>query len=404
MASPRKVLCTIAHGPQAALLDLAREPLEDFAARHGYDLHLQTEAEDPSRPLSWSKVPLLRRLLGEYDVAVWVDADAIFLDTSRDIAEELEDDRFLYLCMHRYEGQDAANCGILMLRSCDEALALLDDVWAMTEFVDHPWWEQAAILTQLGFEIGGDHTAATAHIVRPTARFAGTKLLHREWNSISRDPAPRPRIKHYAGLTHEQRLAGMAADLETFRSRAAARAVPSRFPATIVLPLSGVPERAWASVVALSQLDDEPVHEVVLVHDGSGRHAELLAAVGGDVKVVESAAGTFDAAVAAGVGVAEGEVVAVVSEAAAPGPGWLASLVDAACSRDCVAAVRVIRTEQGVVPVVAAFRREDLAVLRPPAGAPFEYGVAQLCVAAAEQIGQPTIIGVDQPAATVLAA
>lgn len=404
MASPRKVLCTIAHGPQTALLDLAREPLEDFAARHGYDLHLQTEAEDPSRPLSWSKVPLLRRLLGEYDVAVWVDADAIFLDTSRDIADELEDDRFLYLCMHRYEGQDAANCGILMLRSCDEALALLDDVWAMTEFVDHPWWEQAAILTQLGFEIGGDHTAATAHIVRPTARFAGTKLLHREWNSISRDPAPRPRIKHYAGLTHEQRLAGMAADLETFRSRAAARAVPSRFPATIVLPLSGVPERAWASVVALSQLDDEPVHEVVLVHDGSGRHAELLAAVGGDVKVVESAAGTFDAAVVAGVGVAEGEVVAVVGEAAAPGPGWLSSLVEGADSRDSAVSVRVVRTEKGVLPVAAAFRREELAALRLPAGLPYDFGVAQLCVAAAEQLSQPTIVGVDQPAATVLAA
>jgi hypothetical protein len=403
MASPRKVLCTIAHGPQTALLDLAREPLEDFAARHGYDLHLQAEAEDPSRPLSWSKVPLLERLLREYDVAVWVDADAIFLDTSRDIADELEDDRYLYLAMHRYEGQDAANCGILMLRSCDEAFALLEEAWAMTEFVDHPWWEQAAILTLLGFEIAGDPWA-TAHIVRPTAHFAGTKLLHREWNSISRDPAPRPRIRHYAGLTHEERLAGMAADLETFRLRAAARAVPSRFPATIVLPLPGVPERAWASVVALSELEDAPVHEVVLVHDGSGRHAELLAAVGGDVKVVESAGGTFDAAVAAGTAAAEGEMVVVAGDSAAPGPGWLASLVESAASRDCAVSVRVVRTEQGVLPVAAGFRRDELAALRLPGGLPYDFGVAQLCAAAAEQLAQPTIVGIDQPAAPALAA
>lgn len=404
MASPRKVLCTIAHGPQTALLDLAREPLEDFAARHGYDLHLQTEAEDLSRPLSWSKVPLLKRLLGSYDLVVWVDADAIFLDTSRDIAEELEDDRYLYLAMHRYEGQDAANCGILMLRSCDEALSLLDEAWAMTEFVDHPWWEQAAILTLLGFEIAGEPGACTAHIVRPTARFAGTKLLHREWNSISRDPAARPRIKHYAGIGHEERLAGMAADLETFRLRAAARAVPNRFPATIVLPLPGPSDRAWASVVSLSQLEDEPVHEVVLVHDGSGRHAELLAAVDGDVKVVEAPGGTFDAAVAAGVAVAEGEVVVVVGDAVTPGPGWLSSLAGAAATRDCTAAVRVVRGEQGLVPVSAAFRRDELAALRIPAGLPFEFGVAQLCLAAADQLAQPTIVGLDRPAAPALAA
>lgn len=403
MASPRKVLCTIAHGPQAALLDLAREPLEDFAARHGYDLHLQAEAEDPGRPLSWSKVPLLRRLLTDYDVAVWVDADAIFLDTSRDIADELEDDRFLYLAMHRYGGQDAANCGILMLRSCDEAVALLDDAWAMTEFVDHPWWEQAAILTLLGFEIGSVPWA-TAHIVRPTARFAGTKLLHREWNSISVDPAPRPRIKHYAGMRHEARLAGMAADLETFRRRAAARAVPSRLPATIVLPLPEQSERAWSSVLALSNLGDEPGHEVVIVHDGSGRHADLLAAVSGDVKLVESPAGTFAAAVAAGTAAAEGEVVAVVGETPAPGPDWLESLVDGANSRDCAVAIRAIRAAQGIRPVAAGFRRDELAALDLPAGGPFEVGLAQLCATAGEQLAQPAVVGLDELAAPALAA
>jgi hypothetical protein len=403
MASPRKVLCTLAHGPQTALLDLAREPLEDFAARHGYDLHLQMEAEDPSRPLSWSKVPLLKRLLRDYDVAVWVDADAIFLDTSRDIADELEDDRFLYLAMHRYGGQDAANCGILMLRSCDEAHALLDDAWAMTEFVDHPWWEQAAILTLLGFEIGSAPWA-TAHIVRPTARFAGTKLLHREWNSISVDPAPRPRIKHYAGLSHEARLAGMAADLEVFRRRAAARAVPSRFPATIVLPLPEQSERAWASVLALSNLADEPAHEVVIVHDGSGRHADLLAAVSGDVKLVESPAGTFEAAVAAGTAAAEGEVVAIVGDTPSPGPDWLSSLVDGAGSRDCAVAVRVVRVGQGARPVAAAFRRDELAALDLPSAATFEAGLGRLCAAAGEQLAQPGVVGVDEPVAPALAA
>jgi hypothetical protein len=66
--------------------------------------------------------------------------------------------------------------------------------------------------------------------------------------------------------------------------------------------------------------------------------------------------------------------------------------------------VRVVRTEQGVLPVAAGFRRDELAALRLPAGLPYDFGVAQLCAAAAEQLAQPTIVGIDQPAASALAA
>ena len=130
-----------------------------------------------------------------------MDADAIFVDTSLDIADAVEDDRFLGLVEHVWR-TDAINCGVLVLRSCPEALAFLDRVWSMTEFVDHPWWEQAAIMQLLGYRID-EPPFAFSRLAAPTELFARVQVLAHEWNSISADPAPRPRIKHYAGLPHD---------------------------------------------------------------------------------------------------------------------------------------------------------------------------------------------------------
>ena len=177
-----------------------------YAERHGYDLVIGRESECPERPVSWSKVVLIRRLMRRYDLVVWVDVDAMVLDLSRDIADEVTDGADIYLVEHRYHQQRIPNAGILMVRSSRAADAFLDLVWHQEQYIDHVWWENAAILDLLGYRL------SPCNPERPSLHRALFHFIGNEWNSITLDPSPTPVIRHFAGMTHEDRLAGMAAD------------------------------------------------------------------------------------------------------------------------------------------------------------------------------------------------
>ena len=396
-ASRAKVICTLACGPQTELQELAREPLEDFAARHGYDVVVEHALRAPERPASWSKVPLLRELLTEYETAVWVDADAIFVDTSLDIADAVDDDRFLGLVQHRYGGQDAINCGVLVLRSCPESLAFLDRVWSMTEFVDHAWWEQAAIMKLLGYRID-ERPFAFSRLAAPTELFARVQVLSHEWNSISVDPAPRPRIKHYAGLPHERRRAGMRADLEEYRRRREAEVTPADFALSLVLPTAALGVATWDVVERIAALPDELSFEVVFIDDGSGRFDELLHGVDGDVSLIRgdrSLAASLDDAVE----VARGATLLVLGTAAPLDLPWVEEIAALAARPDVPSAIRVTVTGAGGVLSAWAILRSELVALGGcRAFAPGAGDLAQICTALAQRGRTPLVVAYDAEA------
>ena len=94
---------------------------------------------------------MLREALASHDLVLWIDADAVIVDSSRDIADELAPDRFLGLVRHG----DVPNTGVMLLRSGDLARDLLDRTWSATRLIDHPWWENAALLDALGYDLPG---------------------------------------------------------------------------------------------------------------------------------------------------------------------------------------------------------------------------------------------------------
>jgi len=51
--------------------------MESYCKRHGYDFVTQTETIFTDRHPSWSKIPLLRRLIQTYDIVTWLDDDII---------------------------------------------------------------------------------------------------------------------------------------------------------------------------------------------------------------------------------------------------------------------------------------------------------------------------------------
>ena len=92
-----KVLASIGTGPQEALLRIARRTFVPYAHRHGFALCTLTEAPSHGRPPAWAKIVLLRQLVQEHELVVWIDADAMIVDGSVDIATTLPDDRLIAL-------------------------------------------------------------------------------------------------------------------------------------------------------------------------------------------------------------------------------------------------------------------------------------------------------------------
>jgi hypothetical protein len=324
-ASLRKVLCSLATGPHAALLDIARPSFEAYAERHGYDLVLSTTApaEAAGRPAAWGKIPFLREQLHAYDVVLWLDADVVIVDGEPDIATQLDDDRFLHLVTHHFGRIANPNTGVMVWRACPEAHELLDRTWAEDATTDHPWWEQAAMLRVLGYEVDPH---PTCRLARPDRLLSGVSFLPTTWNSIAQDPAPHPRFEHFAGVPHADRLADMAD--AAARARGGVPAGEAVEASVVLMPFTA--EAAWQDFLRLAELPEEPAHEVVVVHLGVPGLDELLARLGGSVRVVRPAPGTtLGGAAVAGVSAARADTVILLSGASQIDQSFVARRIDA---------------------------------------------------------------------------
>jgi mannan polymerase II complex MNN10 subunit len=215
-----KALCSIGAGPQEELLEIARPTFAGYAERHGYELITSTEV-DPDRPASWSKVPMLRELVESYELVFWIDADAVIVDASRDVADELEPASELGMVRHRRGDDMVPNAGVIVVRGGEFAKELLDRLWASTRYIHHPWWENAALLEAFGYELPGDLDPARARrlvarlrprplrLVQPSRFLERTQFLPADWNSVYPDWAEHSRILHFPGAPLDVRKRDM---------------------------------------------------------------------------------------------------------------------------------------------------------------------------------------------------
>ena len=189
-------------------------------------------------------MPIVLDLLERYEWVFWIDADALIVEFSRDIVDELPESAFLGLVEHAYDGHRFPNTGVMIVRSSPVAREFWSEVWARTEYVDHPWWENAAVLSLLGYRVAtwprrsgeGLRPWPWRHSLRHLAWHVqcrlddyfgmkvlrvvprrgapppGVRLLGNEWNSIPADPSSAPRVKHYPGQAFQERVANMQAD------------------------------------------------------------------------------------------------------------------------------------------------------------------------------------------------
>jgi hypothetical protein len=121
---------------------------KEYCKRHNYDfLFCGEECFDQSRPPSVSKLIAIKNNLNNYDFLLWIDADAAIVNPELRLEELFEPhlDCGNDLIITR-DAANNINAGVFLLRNCAWSYALIDKLWNMAEFLNHPWWENGALI------------------------------------------------------------------------------------------------------------------------------------------------------------------------------------------------------------------------------------------------------------------
>lgn len=114
-----------------------------YADKHGYGFHNEFEPfGGTNRPASWNKIPYLLQYFPFYEWIFWTDADSLIMNSSiriEDFVIDTEQDLLIA------KDGNGINAGHFIIRSCPWSVDFLQKVWNSNEFINHPWWEQAAI-------------------------------------------------------------------------------------------------------------------------------------------------------------------------------------------------------------------------------------------------------------------
>ena len=131
----------------------ALESKRNYANKHGYKyIEAKEESWDRTRPVAWSKVPLLLSHLNSLEDGelVWLsDADVLITNMDLKVEEHvlplLPPEKVLFI----YDACHHLNSGNVLMRNSP----WLRDFWTRvnerTEFTYHIWWENMAMIKEL---------------------------------------------------------------------------------------------------------------------------------------------------------------------------------------------------------------------------------------------------------------
>lgn len=224
-----RAIVTYAANGHEELLDVALPTYKDFAGRHGYDLVVGHKVTD--LPPAWNKVPLLLNALDDYEEVVWFDCDMVVVNPGEDfppMTPDLESGVFTQeklhaMVRHFEDNSEVPNSGVWRLRRMYGSLAggdamfskdLLNRMMGLEVFRYHGWWEQAALMTLMGYVVPpeGSHFPDTkCRCVNPTRWYEVCQFMRLCWNSHPNYRAERPRIVHCSYPSMPQRLDVMRA-------------------------------------------------------------------------------------------------------------------------------------------------------------------------------------------------
>jgi hypothetical protein len=140
MQAMRNVTLFGAHTPNIASYgELTERNKREYCAAMGYGIAYRTEKVD-NRPAAWTKIVMMME--ADFDLGIWVDADAWIVDKSFDVRDIVDNRHEFYIA--KRDGN--LNMGVFLCNGSDYVKDVLFEVNMMSEFYDHEWWEQAAFI------------------------------------------------------------------------------------------------------------------------------------------------------------------------------------------------------------------------------------------------------------------
>lgn len=198
-------IVTCAIGPHEAYLPLIEPSLRAYAAKFGYEVLIHTTSADESRPPAWSKIRYLLDALSSHREVIWIDSDALIVDLSRDLRKDVDKKTDFAWVIHHFDDAQHPNSGVVFVRNTPRTIALLTAAYEQVDLIDHPWWEQAALIRLLGYS---SEIVDEGQVREPMN--VTVEHLDSSWNSIRQDRGNPVRIRHFAGDWHEVRALSMA--------------------------------------------------------------------------------------------------------------------------------------------------------------------------------------------------
>jgi hypothetical protein len=131
-------------------MKLGIESKIEYAKRHDYDFYFGGEdVWDRSRPIPWSKLKYIEKILemDKYDYLFVSDADVLI--TNKEIKLEsfipLMEDKDL---MWNFDVCGHYNSGNMFIKTSGKewVKSYFDDVWKCEELIHHIWWENAGMI------------------------------------------------------------------------------------------------------------------------------------------------------------------------------------------------------------------------------------------------------------------
>jgi len=175
-----------------------------FADAHGYDVIVGTKLTD--MPPAWNKVPLLIDALEKYEEVVWFDCDLVVVNRGDDFPP-MADGTVHSIVRHFEHDSEVPNSG--MWRLTRAALPLLNKMLELEVFYDHGWWEQAALMTLMGYTVppqGSEFCDTKCRCVHSTEWHKRCQFMRVMWNSHPNYRAEKPRIVHCSYPNMLQRI------------------------------------------------------------------------------------------------------------------------------------------------------------------------------------------------------
>jgi hypothetical protein len=188
----KKAIVTFGIGNHAILLDIARPSFKAFAKRHGYD-YFEAGQVGHQRPPAWYKVQCLIDLLKSYDLAVFFGCDLVVVDGRDDFP--LAGDWAQALVTHDTQCGDVPNDDMWICKQ--EMIPWLKRAWALEKYINHGWWEQAALMDLMGYDPSIENFPTYCKDTANTL-YQRTKIIPNEWNVHIWDKIQpiHPRIQH----------------------------------------------------------------------------------------------------------------------------------------------------------------------------------------------------------------